>query len=131
VQGAPSLFGGLMDASTSGAKAVARRSGLAAAGAIRRTVDNTLDDLVQEVPTNTAMQAANQPGPTKSTLGALSSFFEPMETSIVTDESGRPVRADDPEYRRHLDATYHRRENVLRGILDRGSTLYGRQLLTK
>jgi len=130
VQGAPSLLGGLMDASKSGAKAVAKRTAISGAGAIRRTVDNTLDDLVQEVPTNTAMQAANQPGPTRSTLGALSSFFEPMQTSIVTDEQGNPVRANDPEYRRHLDATYRRRENVLRGILDRGSTLYGRQLLT-
>ena len=123
---APTLLGGLVDASKSGAKAVAKRAAGSAAGAIRRTVDNTLDDLVQEVPTNTAMQAVNQPGPTRSTLNALSSFFEPMESSIVTDAHGAPVRADDPEYRRHLDAAYRRRQNELRGLLDRGSNLYGR-----
>ena len=123
---APTLLGGLMDASKSGAKAMAKRAAGSAAGAIRRTVDNTLDDLVQEVPTNTAMQAVNQPGPTRSTLSALSSFFEPMESSIVTDAQGAPVRADDPEYRSHLDAAYRRRQNELRGLLDRGSNLYGR-----
>jgi len=126
VKAAPSLLGGLMDASKSGARAVAKRAGMSAAGAIRRTVDNTIDDLVQEVPTNSAMQAVNQPGPTRSTLNALSSFFEPMQSSIVTDSQGSPVRADDPEYPSHLEATYRRRQNELRGLLDRGSNLYGR-----
>jgi hypothetical protein len=131
VKGGQSLLSGLADASKSGAKAVARRAGASAAGAIRRSVDNTLEDLAQEVPTNTAMQAANQPGPTRSTLGAVSSFFSPMETSIVTDPRGNPVPANDPNYRRHLDATYRRRENVLRGILDRRTNLYGRQSVTQ
>ena len=131
LKGSPSLLGGLMDASKSGTKAVARRAALSGAGAIRRTVDNTLDDLAQEIPTNTAMQAANQPGPTQSTSSAFSSFFTPMETSIVTDEEGNPVKANDPNYRRHLDAAYQRRRGELRGLLDRGTTLYGRQSLAK
>ena len=131
LKGSPSLLGGLVDASKSGAKAVGKRAAMSAAGAIRRTVDNTFDDLVQEVPTNTAMQAANQPGPTRSTADAWSSFFTPMETSIVTDDAGQPVKANDPDYRRHLDATYQRRENELRGLLDRSTTIYGRSLLTR
>jgi hypothetical protein len=126
VKGAPTLLGGLMDASKSGTKAVAKRAGLSAAGAIRRTVDNTVGDLAQEVPTNTAMQAANQPGPTRSTADALSAFFTPMETSIVTDRDGNPVQANDPNYRRYLDDAYTRRKSELRGLLDRSTTLYGR-----
>jgi hypothetical protein len=131
LKGSPSLLGGLMDASKSGTKAVARRAAVSAAGAIRRTVDNTLDDLAQEIPTNTAMQAANQPGPTQSTPSAFSSFFTPMETSIVTDEQGKPVKANDPNYRKYLDDTYQRRQGELRGLLDRGTTLYDRQSLAK
>jgi hypothetical protein len=104
---------------------------MATAGAIRRGIDNTVDDLAQEIPTNAAMQAANQPGPTRSTADAISWFFTPMETSIVTDESGAPVKANDPNYRKHLDATYQRRQSELRGLLDRGTTLYGRHLLPK
>jgi hypothetical protein len=126
VKGAPTLLGGLMDASKSGTKAVAKRAGLSAAGAIRRTVDNTVGDLAQEVPTNTAMQAANQPGPTRSTADALSAFFTPMETSIVTDRDGNPVKANDPNYRRYLDDAYTRRKSELRGLLDRSTNLYGR-----
>jgi hypothetical protein len=126
VKGAPTLLGGLMDASKSGTKAVAKRAGLSAAGAIRRTVDNTIGDLAQEVPTNTAMQAANQPGPTRSTADALSAFFTPMETSIVTDRDGNPVKANDPNYRRYLDDAYTRRKSELRGLLDRSTNLYGR-----
>jgi hypothetical protein len=110
---------------------VGRQAAVSAAGAIRRGIDNTLDDLVQEVPTNAAMQAANQPGPPRSTTSALSAFFTPMETSIVTDESGNPVKANDPNYRRHLEATYQRRQNELRGLLDRGTNLNGRDFLTK
>jgi hypothetical protein len=128
---APSLLGGLMDASKSGARAAGRRLATSAAGAIRRTVDNTVDDLAQEIPTNTAMQAANQQGPTRSTSGAISSFFSPMETSIVTDEDGNPVRADDAEYRRHLDAAYLRRQSELRGLLDRGTNLNSRHSVTR
>lgn len=131
LKGGTPLFRGLLGASKSGVKAVGRQAAVSAAGAIRRSVDNTLDDLVQEVPTNAAMQAANQPGPTRSTTSALSAFFTPMETSIVTDEAGNPVKANDPEYRRHLEATYQRRQNELRGLLDRGTTLYGREFLTK
>lgn len=131
LKGSPSLLGGLMDASKAGTKAVVRKGVGATAGAIRRSMDNTLDDLVQEVPTNAAMQAANQPGPTRSTSDAISWFFTPMETSIVTDEAGQPVKANDPNYRRHLDATYQRRQSELRGLLDRGTTLYGREHLTK
>jgi hypothetical protein len=123
---APTLLGGLMDASRSGVKSMAKTAGVSAAGAIRRTVDNTLDDLAQEVPTNTAMQAVNQPGPTRSTLSALSSFFEPMETSIVTDGQGAPVRANDPAYQTRLDEAYRHRQNELRRLLDRSTTLYGR-----
>ena len=129
--GSPSLLGGLMDASKAGGKAVARRAAVSTAGAIRRTLDNTLDDLAQEIPTNTAMQAANQPGPTRSTGGALESFFTPMQTSIVTDDQGNPVKADDPNYRRYLDNAYSRRQSELRGLLDRGTNLYGRQSLTR
>jgi hypothetical protein len=73
------------------------------------------------------MQAANQPGPTQSTPSAFSSFFTPMETSIVTDEQGKPVKANDPNYRKYLDDTYQRRQGELRGLLNRGTTLYGRQ----
>lgn len=126
VKGAPTLLGGLMDASKLGTKAVAKRAGLSAAGAIRRTVDNTVGDLAQEVPTNTAMQAANQPGPTRSTADALSAFFTPMETSIVTDRDGNPVKANDPNYRRYLDDAYTRRKSELRGLLDRSTNLYDR-----
>ena len=131
LKGSPSLLGGLMDASKSGGKAVVRRGAAATAGAIRRGIDNTVDDLAQEVPTNAAMQAANQPGPTRSTGDAISWFFTPMETSIVTDDAGQPVKANDPNYRRHLDATYQRRQSELRGLLDRGTNLYGRHFLTK
>jgi hypothetical protein len=131
LKGGTPLFRGLLGASKSGAKAVGRQAAVSAAGAIRRGIDNTLDDLVQEVPTNAAMQAANQPGPPRSTTSALSAFFTPMETSIVTDEDGNPVKANDPNYRRHLEATYQRRQNELRGLLDRGTNLNGRDFLTK
>jgi hypothetical protein len=131
LKGSPSLLGGLMDASKSGSKAVARRVAASAAGAIRKTVDNTIDDLAQEIPTNTVMQAANQPGPTQSSGSAFSSFFTPMETSIVKDEQGQPVKASDPNYRQRLDDTYTRRQSELRGLLDRGTTLYSRPSLTK
>ena len=131
LKGAPALLDGLMDASKSGARAVARQGVRATAGAIRRGASNTVDDVFQEIPTNTAMQAVNQPGPTASTGSAISRFFTPMETSIVTDEQGNPVKANDPDYRRHLDATYQRRQSELRGLLDRGTTLYGREYLTR
>ena len=131
LKGAPALLDGLMDASKSGARAVARQGVRATAGAIRRGASNTVDDVFQEIPTNTAMQAVNQPGPTASTGSVISRFFTPMETSIVTDEQGNPVKANDPDYRRHLDATYQRRQSELRGLLDRGTTLYGREYLTK
>lgn len=126
LKGSPSLLSGLTDASKSGVRAVGKRAAMSAAGTIRRSMDNTLGDLVQEVPTNTAMQAANQPGPTRSTTDAITSFFTPMETSIVTDDEGNPVKANDPDYRRYLDGAYQRRQNELRGLLDRSFNLYGR-----
>jgi len=126
LKGAPTLLGGLMDASKAGTKAVAKRAGLSAAGAIRRVVDNSIGDLAQEIPTNAAIQAANQPGPTRSSGEAVASFFTPMETSIVTDREGNPVKANDPNYSRYLDDAYLRRKSELRGLLDRSTNLYGR-----
>ncbi len=49
-----------------------------------------------------------------------------METSIVTDRDGNPVKANDPNYRRYLDDAYTRRKSELRGLLDRSTNLYGR-----
>ena len=126
LKGAPTLLGGLMDASQAGTKAVAKRAGLSAAGAIRRAADNSIGDLAQEIPTNAAIQAANQPGPTRSSVEAIASFFTPMETSIVTDREGNPVKANDPNYGRYLDDAHLRRKSELRGLLNRSTNLYGR-----
>lgn len=121
---APRMLGGLIEAAGTGT--LGGRAMRTAAGAVRRTLRESIDDLVQEVPTNAAMQAANQPGPTRSTAEAISTFFAPMQEGIATDTEGRPIRANDPSYPDRLNAVYEDRKNRLRSILDRGSTLYGR-----
>jgi hypothetical protein len=122
---APSLLGGLLTASKAGPKGVVKQAGKAAVGAIRRAADATIGDLPNEVPINTAMQAVNTPTE-GSTWSQIGQFFAPQETSIVTDDEGQPVPANDPNYRRHLERTYGQRKTELRSLLDRGTQVYGR-----
>jgi len=122
---APSVLGGLLTASKSGGKTVAKQAGKAAVGAIRQAADATIGDLPNEIPINAAMQAVNTPAEEPSTWAGITNFFTPQATSIVTDEAGAPVKANDPNYRDHLDRTYQRRKSDLRDLLNRGKQMYG------